>query len=167
VQPEDPFAERVLEAGAAGFLSKESAPEELVSALQKVLAGRRYVSPSTAERLAQARHEEDADRPLHESLTDRELHGLRLLVSGMTVTEVARELGRSADPPPAGERPVSALQVLEDRPAAPDDDSRGPARHGSVLDPDVRGRDRGATPAPGPLYSSSLGSRGLDDPRGS
>jgi two-component system, NarL family, invasion response regulator UvrY len=95
VQPEDPYAVRVLKAGASGFLSKESAPEELVGALRRVLAGRRYVSPSTAERLAHALHEGNADRPLHESLTDREFHVLRLLVSGMTVTEAARELGRS------------------------------------------------------------------------
>lgn len=95
VQPEDPYAVRVLRSGAAGFLSKESAPEELVTALRRVLAGRRYVSQSTAERLAHALHEGSSDRPLHESLTDREFHVLRLLVSGMTVTEVARELGRS------------------------------------------------------------------------
>ncbi len=95
VQPEDPYAVRVLKAGASGFLSKESAPDELVGALRRVLAGRRYVSSSTAERLAHALHEGGSDRPLHETLTDREFHVLRLLVSGMTVTEAARELGRS------------------------------------------------------------------------
>lgn len=95
VQPEDPYAVRVLKAGAAGFLGKDSAPDELVGALRRVLAGRRYVSAATAERLAQALHNGSRERPLHESLTDRELHVLRLLVSGMTVTEAARELGRS------------------------------------------------------------------------
>lgn len=95
VQPEDPYAVRVLKAGAAGYLTKESAPEELVGALRRVLAGRRYVSAATAERLAVALHEGSTDRPLHESLTDREFHVLRLLVSGMSVTEAARELGRS------------------------------------------------------------------------
>lgn len=95
VQPEDPYATRVLRAGAAGFLTKESAPEDLVTALRRVLAGRRYVSAATAERLIHALDEGHPDRPLHEALTDRELHVLRLLVSGRTVTEVARELGRS------------------------------------------------------------------------
>lgn len=95
VQPEDPYAVRVLKAGASGFLSKESAPDELAGAVRRVLAGRKYVSSSTAERLAHALHEDRSDRPLHETLTDREFHVLRLLVSGMTVTEAARELGRS------------------------------------------------------------------------
>jgi DNA-binding NarL/FixJ family response regulator len=86
---------RVLRAGAAGYLTKESAPEELVKAIQKVLAGGRYVSPSLAEKLADALDEPEPGRPLHESLTDREFQVMRHLVSGKSVTEIAKDLGRS------------------------------------------------------------------------
>ncbi len=95
IHPEDQYAMRVLRAGAAGYLTKESAPEELVKAIQKVLAGGRYVSPSLAEKLADALDEPEPDRPLHERLTDREFQVMRLLVSGKSVTEIAKDLGRS------------------------------------------------------------------------
>ncbi len=95
IHPEDQYATRVLRAGAAGYLTKESAPEELVKAIQKVLAGGRYVSPSLAERLVDALEDPEPGRPPHERLTDRELEVMRLLVSGRTVTEIARDLSRS------------------------------------------------------------------------
>lgn len=86
--PEEQYAIRSLKAGAAGYLTKESAPEELVKAIRKVHAGGRYVSPSLAERLASVLNV-DGQTPPHERLTDREYEVLRLLASGKTVSEVA------------------------------------------------------------------------------
>src|SRR3984893_6561811 len=69
--PEDQFAKRVLKAGASGYLKKESAPEELIQAIRKVLSGGRYVSPTLAERLA-LDLQGNVDRSLHEALSPRE-----------------------------------------------------------------------------------------------
>jgi two-component system invasion response regulator UvrY len=91
MHPEDQFAIRMLRAGASGYITKESAPEELVEALRKVCRGGKYVSPQLAERLAV--FIEDANtRALHERLSDREFEILRMLALGKTVTEVADEL---------------------------------------------------------------------------
>ncbi len=95
IHPEDQYALRVLRAGAAGYLTKESAPEELIKAIQKVLEGGKYVSPSLAEMLADALDGPETARPPHERLSDRELEVMRLLVSGKSVTDAAKELGRS------------------------------------------------------------------------
>ncbi len=94
VHPEDQFAVRALKAGAAGYLTKESAPEELVEAIRKVLAGRRYVSPSLAEKLALSVGK-DFTRTPHETLSDREYQVMCRIASGKTVTEVAGELSPS------------------------------------------------------------------------
>ncbi len=91
MHPEDQFAIRILRAGAAGYITKESAPEELVGALRKVCSGGKYVSPQLAEKLAFFIGDESA-RPLHEKLSDREFEVLRMLALGKTVTEVAEEL---------------------------------------------------------------------------
>jgi two-component system invasion response regulator UvrY len=92
--PEDQFAVRAFRAGAAGYMTKESAPEELVQAIRKVVGGGKYVSPSLAEKLA-AELGEDAERPPHEALSEREYHVLRLLASGKTVTQIAAEMSLS------------------------------------------------------------------------
>lgn len=89
--PEDQYAKRVLKAQASGYLNKTSAPEELLRAIRKVLAGGRYVSETLAESLALDLNQ-DQDRPLHESLSNRELEVLRMLGSGQSVSEVAEEL---------------------------------------------------------------------------
>lgn len=89
--PEDQLATRVLKAGAAGYLSKESASEELVNALVKVLGGGRYVSASLAERLAVSLDETRHDLP-HESLSDREYQIMCMLASGKSTKEIAQEL---------------------------------------------------------------------------
>lgn len=89
--PEDQLAIRVLKAGASGYLSKESASEELVSALKKVLAGGRYVSPALAERLAMTL-EDSLDKLPHETLSDREYQIMCMLASGKATTEIAKEL---------------------------------------------------------------------------
>jgi DNA-binding NarL/FixJ family response regulator len=87
---EGPYAVRILRMGAAGYLNKESAPEQLVAAIRKVAQGGRYVSPSLAEQLA---FEVSApQRPPHETLSDREFEVLCMLVSGKTITEIAAEL---------------------------------------------------------------------------
>jgi DNA-binding NarL/FixJ family response regulator len=92
--PEDQFAVRAFRAGAAGYMTKESAPEELVQAVRKVVRGGKYVSPSLAEKLA-AELGEDAERPPHEALSEREYHVLCLLASGKTVTQIAAEMSLS------------------------------------------------------------------------
>jgi DNA-binding NarL/FixJ family response regulator len=94
VHSEDQFAVRVLKAGAAGYMTKESAPEELVKAVHKILAGGRYISDTLAEKLA-SRVKQDLTRPPHETLSDREYEVMRRIGSGKTVTEIAVELSLS------------------------------------------------------------------------
>ena len=86
--PEDQFAVRVLKAGAAGYLIKESAPEELVKAVRKVLAGGRCVSDTLSEQLALSVGK-DFTRAPHETLSDREYEVMCRIASGKTVTEIA------------------------------------------------------------------------------
>jgi two-component system, NarL family, invasion response regulator UvrY len=94
VHSEDQFAVRVLKAGASGFLNKDSAPEELVKAVRKVIAGGRYVSASLAEKLA-FNLDHPSDELPHQKLSDREFQVLRMIGSGKTVSEIAEELGLS------------------------------------------------------------------------
>jgi DNA-binding NarL/FixJ family response regulator len=89
--PEDQYGVRLLKAGAAGYLTKESAPEQLVSAIRVVSAGRKYISPGVAELLAEQLGR-DIDQPLHALLSDREFEIMRLLASGMTPTDIAEQL---------------------------------------------------------------------------
>lgn len=91
MHPEDQYGKRVLKAGASGYMNKESAPEELIKAIRKVLAGGRYVSPALAELLALDLGR-GADQPLHERLSDRELEVLRMIASGLTVSQTAERL---------------------------------------------------------------------------
>ena len=93
--PEDQFAVRVLKAGAGGYMTKETAPEELATAIRKVLAGGRYVSPALAEKLALG-VKRDLTRTPHETLSDREYEVMSRIASGKTVTEIAEELSLSA-----------------------------------------------------------------------
>ena len=94
VHPEDQFAVRALKAGAEGYMTKESAPEELVNAIRKILAGGRYVSPALAEKLALS-VSKDLTRTPHETLSDREYEVMCRIASGKTVTEIAGELSLS------------------------------------------------------------------------
>ncbi len=93
--PEEQYAVRVLRAGASGYLTKESAPDELVVAMRKVAQGKKYVSPSLAEKLA-VELEADATKPAHEMLSDREYQVLCMIASGKTVGEIAEKLSLSA-----------------------------------------------------------------------
>jgi DNA-binding NarL/FixJ family response regulator len=94
VHSEEQYAVRALRAGAAGYLTKESAPEQLVEAVRKVVRGGKYVSPAVAERLAFTLGR-DVDRPPHEALSDREYQVLRMVASGKTVSEIAEALSLS------------------------------------------------------------------------
>jgi two-component system, NarL family, invasion response regulator UvrY len=91
---EDQFAIRCLKAGAAGYVTKESAPEELVGALRKVYKGTKYVSPELAEKLAVRIERDRSDQP-HEALSDREYQVLRLIAFGKTVGQISQELSLS------------------------------------------------------------------------
>jgi DNA-binding NarL/FixJ family response regulator len=89
--PEDQYAVRTLKAGASGYLTKESASEELVKAVQKILHGGKYINASVAEKLLMQLGNEDA-RPPHELLSDREYQVLCMIGSGKEVGQIAGEL---------------------------------------------------------------------------
>jgi DNA-binding NarL/FixJ family response regulator len=91
IHPEEQYAVRVLKAGAAGYMTKESAPEELVKAVRKVIRGSKYISPSLVEKLA-FDLETDSEKPLHETLSDREYQVMCMIASGKTVKEIAKKL---------------------------------------------------------------------------
>jgi two-component system, NarL family, invasion response regulator UvrY len=94
VHPEDQYAIRVMRAGASGYLNKESASEELVKAVHRVLLGKKYITPELAEKLAETL-DQDADRQPHESLSDREFEVMRQLAAGASVSEIADRLSLS------------------------------------------------------------------------
>ena len=91
MHPEEQYAVRSLRAGAAGYLNKSSAPGELIGAIRKVSAGRKYVSPSVAEKLALELGTDTSKLP-HEFLSDREYQIMMMLASGKSVSEIAQEL---------------------------------------------------------------------------
>jgi DNA-binding NarL/FixJ family response regulator len=95
MHPEDQYAMRALKAGAAGYLQKESAPEELVLAIRRVAQGRKYVTASLAERLAIELGDAESKAP-HEILSDREYQVLCFLASGKGTKEIAAELSLSS-----------------------------------------------------------------------
>lgn len=88
------FAPRVLKSGAAGYLPKESVPDELVKAIRKVYAGGRYITPTQAEKLA-FNLGVGAEKPPHETLSDREYQILCFIGSGKTPTQIAAQLSLS------------------------------------------------------------------------
>jgi len=94
IHPEDQYAIRVMRAGASGYLNKDSAPEELVKAVHRVLLGKKYITPALAEKLAETL-DQDADKLPHELLSDREFEVLKLLAAGMAVAEIAEKLALS------------------------------------------------------------------------
>jgi DNA-binding NarL/FixJ family response regulator len=89
--PEDQYAIRCLRAGAAAYINKDSAPEELANATKKILGGGRYISTSLAEKLI-ANLDEPADKPLHELLSDREHEVMRMIADGVPLTEIGEKL---------------------------------------------------------------------------
>ncbi|MBE2217877.1 MAG: response regulator transcription factor [Ignavibacteria bacterium] len=94
MHPEDRFAIRALKAGASGYLTKESAPDELVKAIRTVLTGRKYVSKALAEKLVDILSE-DSDKMPHEQLSDREYEVFIKISSGKKAIEIAAELSIS------------------------------------------------------------------------
>ena len=91
VHPEDQLGKRALKAGASGYMNKETAPEELIKAIRKVLAGGLYVSATLAEKLALDLSAK-TEQLLHERLSDRELEVLLMIASGLTVSQIAEKL---------------------------------------------------------------------------
>jgi len=94
MHPEEEYAVRAFRAGASGYLTKDSAADELVQAVRTVLAGRRYMSALLTEMLVREL-ESNGVGPRHNALSDREMQVMRMLASGKTVTEIADELSLS------------------------------------------------------------------------
>ena len=94
MHPEEQYAVRALKAGASGYLTKESAPDELIVAIRKVSTGGKYVSSALAERLA-ALLQEDAEALPHEALSSREYQVMCMIASGKTLKEIGGELSLS------------------------------------------------------------------------
>jgi two-component system invasion response regulator UvrY len=94
IHPEDQYAVRALKAGAAGYLTKESAPEELIRAMRTVLKGKKYISSSLAEKLADYLERED-QKNIHEILSDREYQVMVMITSGKSIKEIAEDLSLS------------------------------------------------------------------------
>jgi two-component system, NarL family, invasion response regulator UvrY len=91
--PEDQYAVRVLKSGASGYLSKDRIHDELITAIQTVLNGRKFITPSIAEILAESLEMKTDQK--HELLSNREFDVLKLLASGKTVSEIAERLSLS------------------------------------------------------------------------
>jgi len=94
MHPPDQFARRAVNAGASGYLTKDSAPTDLVTAVGEVMAGRRYLNPAVIEELMVRQQPDHGKRP-HEILSDREYQVLRMIASGLTVSQVATRLSLS------------------------------------------------------------------------
>ncbi|MCM3878723.1 MAG: response regulator transcription factor [Vicinamibacterales bacterium] len=94
MHPPDQFARRAMNAGASGYLTKDSPTTELVKAVGEVIAGRRYLNPAVVEELVANTQPERGQRP-HEALSDREYQVLRMIASGLTVSQVALRLSLS------------------------------------------------------------------------
>lgn len=93
---EEQYAIRVLKAGASGFLSKLTATHELLIAVHKVLSGKKYITTSLAEKLAESVGEH-VNKSTHENLSDREMQVLQLIASGKTVSDIAAEISLSVN----------------------------------------------------------------------
>ncbi len=102
--PEDQYAFRAIKAGASGYLTKNKASSELIEAIRRIAAGRKYISADVAEQLA-IDLERGADQPLHQRLSDREYQVMCMIASGKAVKQIADELAIS----------VSSVSTLRSR----------------------------------------------------
>lgn len=91
MHPEEQYALRALKAGASGYLTKQSAPEQLVNAIRQVASGKKYVSPAVAQQLIEALSD-DTDKLPHERITDREYQVLVMIAAGKSQTQIADKL---------------------------------------------------------------------------
>jgi two-component system invasion response regulator UvrY len=89
IYTEDLYAVRVLKAGASGYMNKNAAPEELITAVQRILTGRKYITPEIAEKLLM---QSEINKNLHEVLSNREFEIFKMLALGKTTTQIADEL---------------------------------------------------------------------------
>lgn len=94
IHPEEQYALRVLKAGASGYLNKESIHNEIIPAIQTVKLGKKFITPSVAELLAESLNTNIEDK--HELLSNRELDVFKLLASGKSISEIASQLSLSA-----------------------------------------------------------------------
>jgi DNA-binding NarL/FixJ family response regulator len=92
--PEDQYAFRALKAGAAGYLTKQAAADQIVAAIRTICRGRRYITPELAEELAKTL-DHDPDKPAHELLSDREFQTLKLIAAGRTLQQIGDALALS------------------------------------------------------------------------
>lgn len=92
--PEDQFGVRAIKAGALGYLNKASAPDRLIEAVERIAAGKRYITPELAELLAE-NVDSDGETPAHQLLSDREFQTLKLIASGKMLSEIAEILAIS------------------------------------------------------------------------
>lgn len=92
--PEDQYAIRAIRAGAAGYVTKDRAPEELAHAIRRVTAGSKYITATLAERLADDLQRSGGESP-HEALSDREYQVMRALATGRSISDIAKTLGLS------------------------------------------------------------------------
>ena len=93
--PEDQYALRVLKAGASGYLGKDNIHEDIIKAIHAVLLGKKFITPSVAEKLAQAFGSKNQELNLHEKLSDREFDVFKLLAAGKPVSDIAEQLSLS------------------------------------------------------------------------
>jgi DNA-binding NarL/FixJ family response regulator len=91
IHPEEQYAVRALKAGASGYITKDSAPEELVTAVQRIMEGRKYISQPLAEKLANT-YDISSPKLPHEILSDREFEVFKMIASGNTVSNIAESL---------------------------------------------------------------------------
>lgn len=94
VHPEDQYALRVLKAGASAYLGKDTVHDELIKAIQAARLGKKYITPSIAEKLADA-FENDTGKESHQALSDREFDVFKLLAMGKSISEIAAQLSLS------------------------------------------------------------------------
>lgn len=93
--PEDQYALRVLKAGASGYLGKDNIHEDIIKAIRTVLLGKKFITPTVAEKLADAIGAKNEEITLHEKLSDREFDVFKLLAEGRSVSDIAEQLSLS------------------------------------------------------------------------